>query len=151
MPGTPEKHIVSILEKDSKMYKTKSTQKPKNFWQMLIREVASNHRPSSPSRPPLGQVRYLPNYQRRGTKYALGESHTSVYFTQREAECIMQLLQGKTMNQAGDSLKLSPRTIEYYLTKIKRKLNCHKKRDLINLVSQTDFVKNFENDPYNQK
>lgn len=152
MPGTPEKHIVSILEKDSKMYKTKNTQKPRSYWQQLVREVTTgNHRTSHPVSAPVQKMFYIPNYDRRATKYTLGEPHASVYFTQREAECIMQLMQGKTMNQVGDSLKLSPRTVEYYLTKIKRKLNCRKKRDVIDLVSQTDFIKIFENDPYNQK
>ena len=31
------------------MYKTKNIQKPKNYWQMLIKEVtAGNHRPCGP-------------------------------------------------------------------------------------------------------
>ena len=61
----------------------------------------------------------------------------------------MQLLQGKTMLETGDSLQLSPRTVEYYLDRIKRKLNCRKKSDIIKIVSQTDFAKNFAKDPYN--
>lgn len=75
----------------------------------------------------------------------------SIYFTQREAECVIHILKGKTMNETGEILNLSPRTVEYYLTKIKRKLKCRKKSELIQLVADTEFVKNFEQDPYNQK
>ncbi len=132
------------------MYKTKNSRKPKSYWEKLIEEVnQGTHR--SPSVPPSTPVRYETNYERRSIKYTLSEPLTSIYFTQREAECVIQMLQGKTMNQAGTALKLSPRTVEYYLGKIKRKLNCRKKREIIRLISETDFVKNFEKDPYNQK
>jgi DNA-binding CsgD family transcriptional regulator len=132
------------------MYKTKNTRKPKSYWEKLIEEVnQGSHR--SPSAAPSSPVKYETHYERRSIKYTLSEPLTSIYFTQREAECVIQLLQGKTMNQAGTALKLSPRTVEYYLGKIKRKLNCRKKREIIRLISATDFVKNFEKDPYNQK
>jgi DNA-binding CsgD family transcriptional regulator len=134
------------------MYKTKSTRKPKSYWDMLIKEVATkNHPPNSSPPPPVGRVTYDTQYERRSMKYALGEPLPSTYFTQREAECVMQILQGKTLNEVGDILNLSPRTVEYYLGKIKRKLNCRKKKDIIKLVGETDFVKNFEKDPYNSK
>ncbi len=134
------------------MHKIKSTLRPKSYWDTLIKEVtAGNHRQPQASSPTRRIVQYEPQYERRSIKYTLGEPLTSVYFTQREAECVMQILDGKTMNETGETLKLSPRTVEYYLSKIKRKLNCRKKREIIKLVSQTDFVKNFAKDPYNQK
>jgi len=134
------------------MAKGKISQKPKSYWDILIKEVKDGkHRQAeSTAQMSSNRVTYDLPYERRGTKYLLGEPLTSVYFTQREAECMMQILQGKTMNETADILNLSPRTVEYYLNKIKRKLNCHKKRDLIKLVSQTDFIKIFQKDPYNQ-
>jgi DNA-binding CsgD family transcriptional regulator len=135
------------------MNKTKKTQKPKSYWELLIKEVTEgnpNSKLTHSSSPSSTVVTYEANYERRSIKYRLGEPF-STYFTQREAECIIQLLNGKTMNEAGEVLHLSPRTVEYYLGKIKRKLNCRKKREVIQLVSQTEFVKNFKQDPYNQK
>jgi DNA-binding CsgD family transcriptional regulator len=132
------------------MYKAKKPKAPQNYWTKLIQEVSTGgHKQHSSQTTP--KVMYEVEYERRGMKYTLGEPLTSVYFTQREAECVMQILQGKTMQEAGDSLQLSPRTVEYYLDRIKRKLNCRKKGDIIKLVSQTDFAKNFTKDPYNQK
>lgn len=135
------------------MYNPKTRRKPKSYWQMLIQEVSEGkHRDqsSTPEDDSVG-VRYDTQYERRSIKYTLGEPLPRIYFTQREAECVMQILQGKTMNEAGEILNLSPRTVEYYLSKIKQKLKCRKKRDIIELVSASDFVKNFEGDPYNQK
>lgn len=134
------------------MYKIKNAQKPKSCWEILIKEVAEGSHRSPMAPPPVSKgVTYATHYRRRNVKYELGEPLASIYFTQREAECVIQTLQGKTMNEAGNILSLSPRTIEYYLSKIKRKLKCHKKRDIIQMVSKTEFVKNFEKDPYNQK
>lgn len=127
------------------MHKAKITQKPKSYWDMLIKEVTQPSQQTT-TKP----VTYDIAYERRSIKYTLGEP-MNVYFTQREAECMMHLLQGKTLNEVGAALNLSPRTVEYYLSKIKRKLNCRKKKEVIQRVSQTDFVKNFNKDPYNQK
>ena len=133
------------------MYKAKNGRKPKSYWEILVKEVTQgNHRLQEMTNSSQGYT-YETQYERRSIKYTLGEPLTSIYFTQREAECVIQILQGKTMNETGEILNLSPRTVEYYLGKIKRKLNCRKKRDIIKLVSQTDFAKNFAKDPYNNK
>jgi DNA-binding CsgD family transcriptional regulator len=131
------------------MYKSKNNQKPKDYWTSLIAEVSQGSHRTPPAVMERG-VKYETNYERRSVKYTLNEPFTSIYFTQREAECVIHLLQGKTMNEVGASLKLSPRTVEYYLGKIKRKLNCRKKREVIKLIATTDFVKNFKQDPYNR-
>jgi DNA-binding CsgD family transcriptional regulator len=134
------------------MYNLKNRRKTKNYWQGLILEVTGRkHKSNPPRNPDSPGICYSTQYQRRHIKYTLGEPMPSIYFTQREAECVMQILQGKTMNETGEILHLSPRTVEYYLGKIKRKLNCKKKREIIKLVTDTDFVKNFQQDPYNNK
>lgn len=131
------------------MYKDKKSILSQSYWTKLIQEVGTGaHKQQNTATTP---KMYDVQYERRGAKYTLGEPLTSVYFTQREAECVMQILQGKTMLETGENLQLSPRTVEYYLDKIKRKLNCRKKSDIIKLVAQTDFAKNFVKDPYNQK
>ncbi|MBS0350976.1 MAG: helix-turn-helix transcriptional regulator [Proteobacteria bacterium] len=125
------------------MYKSKNGRKEKSYWENLINEV-KNKRKLKKTHFQLEGTQICPiQNEKRKMKYALGEPLQNVYFTQREAECVMQVLSGKTMNQTGASLNLSPRTVEYYLNKIKKKLNCRKKQEVIQLVSQTDFARTF--------
>jgi DNA-binding CsgD family transcriptional regulator len=77
-------------------------------------------------------------------KYFLGIEHPNVYFTNREAEVMVQLLQGKTLNAAAAILKLSPRTIEFYVKNMKTKLACRTKSELIGKIFASDFVKNVD-------
>lgn len=133
------------------MHKAKNDRKSKSYWDILIKEVTQGRYRHEETASHSPVVTYDTQYERRSIKYTLGEPLTSIYFTQREAECVIQILQGKTMNETGEILNLSPRTVEYYLGKIKRKLNCRKKRDIIQLVSQTDFARNFAQNPYNKK
>lgn len=51
--------------------------------------------------------------------------------TQRETECLCYLVRGKTAKSIAQLLKLSPRTVEYYLDNIKNKLGCRTKSQLI--------------------
>lgn len=131
------------------MTKIKNRVTTKSYWTKLVNDIQKTrqHRVTEDCAP-LYKTAYT---ERRAAKYALGEPLSAIYFTQREAECMMQWLQGKTMHESGHVLHLSPRTVEYYLSKIKRKLRCRKKRDLIDLVSKTEFAKNFNQDPYNKK
>ncbi len=125
------------------MYKTKSQRRQKNYWDTLVKEVMQKGNPVK-KKEKLQKTDYLIQNEQRAKKYILGEPLTSVYLTQREAECVFYLLQGKTMHETGLSLSLSPRTVEYYLGKIKQKLNCRKKKEVIRLISQTDFAKNLK-------
>lgn len=43
-------------------------------------------------------------------------------FTKREAEIMSKVYLGQTSRQVADSLKVSPRTVEYHLANIYRKL-----------------------------
>lgn len=74
--------------------------------------------------------------------YSLGNKHTNVYFTRREAECMALLLRGKTIGKVAGILKLSPRTVEYYVKNMKSKLGCRTKFELLDIVYSSDFIKN---------
>ena len=76
--------------------------------------------------------------------YELGEKHGSAYFTKREAECMVLLLKGKTISGVASMLKLSPRTVEYYVKNMKSKLGCRTKFELVDLVYASDFMKNVD-------
>lgn len=69
----------------------------------------------------------------------LGENYPGVYFSAREAQCALLFMQGKTILQTGKLLNLSPRTVEFYLNHMKRKLNCHLKSELIGKIMQSDL------------
>lgn len=77
-------------------------------------------------------------------KYFLGESYRNIYFTGREAEVMVQLMQGKTLQAAADTLNLSPRTIEFYVKNMKTKLGCRTKSELIGKVFASDFIQHVD-------
>lgn len=49
----------------------------------------------------------------------------------RESECYFYLLRGLTAKIIGNKLALSPKTVEFYLTNVRQKLNCATKTELI--------------------
>jgi DNA-binding CsgD family transcriptional regulator len=84
------------------------------------------------------------NQRRSMKKFFLGMQYKNVYFTNREAEVMVQLLQGKTLSAAAAVLNLSPRTIEFYVKNMKTKLACRTKSELIGKVFTSDFVKSVD-------
>lgn len=62
------------------------------------------------------------------------EDNTIESLTTRESDCLMLLVKGKTAAQIGQQLKLSTRTVEFYLGNIKSKLGCKSKSDLIDRI-----------------
>lgn len=69
--------------------------------------------------------------------YVLGPG---THFTQREAECIVKLLNGKCNNEVAREMELSKRTIEFYIKNMKSKLHCHTRQELISKVSTVQSV-----------
>lgn len=78
--------------------------------------------------------------------YSLGAQYGRVYFTQREAECMVKFLKGKTLSKVAEELQLSPRTIEFYLKNMKVKLGCRTKFELLEKVYKSDFIRNIDFD-----
>ncbi len=116
------------------MFKTSN----KTYWESWIEEI------KQPNTAAKAKVTYPIQRERHSAQYNLGEPFSYTYFTQREADCVFHLLQGKTMTEIGQILKLSPRTVEYYLTNIKKKLNCRKKNELIDKVLTTQFLDSYK-------
>lgn len=75
--------------------------------------------------------------------YYLGKKHHSVYFTQREAECMTAMISEKTNIKIGAKLNLSPRTVEFYLQNMKKKVGCRTKKELLCKVLDSEFFFNF--------
>lgn len=72
-------------------------------------------------------------------KYYLGKPYEPIYFTQREFDCVSGLLHGQTVKEVAAALKLSPRTVEYYVKNMKVKLDCYSRSELLSKVIKADL------------
>lgn len=59
--------------------------------------------------------------------------------TQRERDCLQQVVLGKTAKEIGDELQISYRTVENHMIKIKNKLRSKRKIDLIRFSKEIIF------------
>ena len=89
-----------------------------------------------------------PVVQRRHTlqakQYYLGGVYAGIYFTRREAECLYYLLRGMTIAATAIQLELSPRTVEFYVKNMKRKLQVKTKFDLMECLHAINFLRVLE-------
>ena len=74
-------------------------------------------------------------------RYYLSDAFCGTYLTLREAEVMTHLLLGKTIRDTAISMQISPRTAEFYINNIKRKLKCRTKKELINKIMTCNFLK----------
>ncbi len=77
----------------------------------------------------------------RSAIYMLSNSNiqTSFKLSQRQEECLFFLIRGKTTKQIANILNLSSRTIEDHIEKMKHKLDCFSKYQLIDKAINSDF------------
>lgn len=59
----------------------------------------------------------------------------------REIDCLAQLVSGRTAREIAEQLNLSSRTVESYMESLKNKMNCHNKSELIAKANQLGFKK----------
>ncbi len=86
------------------------------------------------------QRRYRPKQEPSDTVYFLGADYEGIYFTRREAQSLYHLLKGKTISETGRDLKLSPRTIEFYVKNMRLKLGVYSKDELLEKVRKTPLI-----------
>ena len=98
----------------------------------VVRESVSQHDFSKPSQD---------SAKKPIKRYYLGDAFCGTYLTLREAETMTHLLLGKTIRDTAISMQLSPRTAEFYINNIKRKLKCRTKKELINKIMTCNFLK----------
>lgn len=117
------------------------------YWDVVLQEVLNKNSP--------GYIFIFTNFtdilsrkvikqeseKRYYTKmYTLGKKYQNIYLTQREAECVLYLLQGCTIKKAAEKLGLSARTVEFYINNIKAKLKCRTQIELINHIKNSQFM-----------
>lgn len=66
-----------------------------------------------------------------------------LYLTQREADCVYHMCLGLTIKETSEELLLSPRSVEFYLKRIKEKFNVKYKKDLITHIQDSPFYDSF--------
>ncbi len=67
----------------------------------------------------------------------------TVDITRRELQCLLELIRGRTAKETAEILFVSPRTVEFYLNNVRKKLGCHKKSELITTLLRTNFMSKF--------
>jgi DNA-binding CsgD family transcriptional regulator len=68
----------------------------------------------------------------------INSNFTNISLSEKEKTCLKLCLEGKTAEDAANILYLSRRTIEGHMERIKEKLNCQRKKDL---MSKRDVLK----------
>lgn len=76
-------------------------------------------------------------------RFYLNSGFDSVYFTRREMEVAVLLLEPGTYEEIANQLNLSERTIECYVKHMKLKLGCSSKKKLMERIQKIDLVKRY--------
>lgn len=66
--------------------------------------------------------------------------YNNIEFTKRQAQILSYLLRGETAKLTAERLNLSHRTVEFYVEKIKEKLKCHTKLEIVNKAIEQGFI-----------
>jgi|688.fasta_scaffold347271_2 DNA-binding CsgD family transcriptional regulator len=86
------------------------------------------------------------NIQHKKSEHSQSDSYQELKetrgLTAREIDCIYCLAKGMTAKQTADALYLSKRTVENYIVRIKEKLNCESRSELINKALKMKYIKN---------
>jgi DNA-binding CsgD family transcriptional regulator len=115
------------------------------FWNDVLEEVLNrSSKNQAISCANIGDGSEKPRERKITKTYGLGNNYGNIYFTRREAECMVCLLKGKTINKTAEALKLSPRTVEFYLKNMKGKLRCKTKYELVDTVQDSDFLQGID-------
>jgi|688.fasta_scaffold197151_3 DNA-binding CsgD family transcriptional regulator len=113
-------------------------------WEALLQEVLNKASKQDSLTSCLSSQLVSPVPKKEYKKFFLGVQYRGIYFTSREAEVMVHLLQGKTVKSSANILRLSPRTVEFYVKNMKIKLGCRTKSELIGKVFASDFVKHVD-------
>lgn len=79
-------------------------------------------------------------------RYCINTKKNVVCLSPREVECLLHLSKNKTTKETAKLLNLSPRTIDAYIENIKKKLDCKRRSQLIEIFLEsfnTTYMKIF--------
>jgi DNA-binding CsgD family transcriptional regulator len=75
-----------------------------------------------------------------GKRFYLGEAFGNCYLTKQEVRVLRLILLGMSVKQIALNLKVSPRTIDCHINKLKLKLQCHTKGDIVMMAIKTGLT-----------
>lgn len=65
----------------------------------------------------------------------------NVSVTERQIECLVFLAKGYTAKKIASEMDVSAKTVQTHIEKLKLKLHCHTKNELLDIAWQSDLVK----------
>lgn len=77
-------------------------------------------------------------------KIYLKNEHADVFITLPEAEAVLLAIRGFTYVEIAKILKVSPKTIDYRMDKVRKKLNLKHRKDIINLFVKERYLELIE-------
>lgn len=114
------------------------------FWQKLLNDQRSNTwekaKKTAQKSGDLPCQKKVPAHFQTRTYYT-DTPQNSFYLTERERECILYLTRGMTLVQASDRLNLSYRTVEFYMKRLRDRLGCSTKNDMLMKIHKSSFGK----------
>lgn len=118
-----------------------------HYWQSLLDHVKNNPHahPFLADEPFFAEPLSKSEKEMRDVRiYHLGGKYGDISLTNREGKCIFWLVQTHTISEAAAKMELSPRTVEFYIKRLKSKFQCKNKKTLIKTVLQTTLLQQFE-------
>lgn len=128
------------------------------YWQRVLKEYLNRYEPGfdfyfTNLHPPRN-LRCMPKMSKPKAKtktkieskclekncYYLGDRFPDTYFTRRELECLIELSKGKTISKTATTLGISSRTVEFYVKKLREKLSCQSKPELLEKVAEYELL-----------
>lgn len=73
-------------------------------------------------------------------KYTITGKRGTIVFTRREVTCIIYLFRGETAKEMARRMYVSHRTVESHLLKIRKKIGCFSRSQLISYIFDSDFL-----------
>lgn len=74
-----------------------------------------------------------------GGKHAILKN---ISLSERQTECLVFLAQGFTAKKIANCMDVTEKTVQTHIEKIKEKLSCHTKQELIDMAWQSEYIKN---------
>lgn len=75
------------------------------------------------------------------SSYLIGQNgFNNIKLSQRESECLFFYLRNRSAKEIGKLLRLSSRTVEYYIERLKMKFGCQNKAELFDISVEQGFL-----------
>lgn len=77
-------------------------------------------------------------------KYPLGPKYRGIVLNQREAVCMRYLLRNFSIEQIAWRMRLSVRTVGFYIGNVMLLLNCGSLQELMKCIRESELMRHFD-------